>query len=397
MKNYLFLEKQVLLPLYPQRGLVLVRGQGVHLYDINNKEYLDMMSNYGVNIFGHTNQFILNAISYQLKKITNLHGSFTSSMRVEAADRLIKMCKLPEYQIYFSNSGTEAMEAALKFAVLTTGKKKFIVMKNNYHGKTLGALSTMVGSKYQKPFLPLLWDMVETEFGDIKDLTKKISSEFAAVVLEPIQGEGGIHVPSGDYLRDVQRLCQSCNVLMIVDEIQTGAGRTGEFLCSSYSRIEPDIIALGKGIGGGLPVGVTLVSRQVSQKIIRGIHSSTFGGNPLTCAGICASLEYMIENDIFSHVKKIGDYFINQLMSIKSPHIKQVRGKGLMIGVELDQPVTPVLKFMQDNGILVIPGGDMVVRFLPPYIIEKKHVDKTINVFNKALKSLIVTSNIKSA
>ena len=387
MKNYFFLEKQVLLPLYPQRGLVIDKGQGVYLYDNTGKKYLDMMSNYGVNIFGHGNKLIVQAVINQLQKITNLHGSFTSVPRLEAAEKLLAVCQLPEYQIYFSNSGTEAMEAALKFAVLATEKKKFLVMKNNYHGKTLGSLSTMIGSKYQKPFLPLLWQMVAVEYDNIEQVAMNLSGDFAAVVIEPIQGEGGIHVPGKDYLKSVHDLCQKKRILLIIDEIQSGAGRTGTFLASQAYGIKPDILALGKGIAGGLPVGATMVNKEVSQKIIRGIHSSTFGGNPLTCAGICVTLDHMIETDIFSHVTNMGDYFMDKLSKIQSTHIRQVRGKGLMIGVELDLPITPILKKLQDNGILAIPGGEMVLRFLPPFIIEKKHIDETVRVFEKALSN----------
>lgn len=387
MKNYLFLEKKYLLPLYPQRGLVITHGKGVYLYDQNGKKYLDMMSNYGVNILGYENRTINKAITNQLGKIADLHGSFTSDVRIEAAQKLIEICNIPNSQLYFSNSGAEAVEAALKFAVMATGKKKFIVMKNNYHGKTLGALSMMEGSKYQKPFLPLLWETISIPFDDVKSLKNVIDHEIAAVILEPIQGEGGIRVASNNYLRQVSTMCQKNGALLIFDEIQSGTGRSGTFLASEPSGVKPSIICLGKGLAGGLPIGMTIVDSNIAQKIVRGMHSSTFGGNPLTCAGIIATLEYLKKHDILEHVSKIGSYFIKQLSRIKSPHIKEVRGKGLMIGVEVDCPVTPILKKMQDNGVLVIPGGETGVRFLPPYIIEKKHVDIAVKIFEKALRN----------
>ena len=385
MKDYVFLDKKYLLPLYPRRGVVITHGKGMYLYDQNGKKYLDVMSNYGVNILGYGNKTINSVISKQLDKIVDLHGSFTSDVRVEAAQRLIEICKITDGQIYFSNSGTEAVEAALKFAVLATGKTAFISMDNSYHGKTLGSLSMMVGSKYQKPFLPLLWNVKSVEFGKIDQLKKAINNTVAAVILEPIQGEGGIYVPPDNYLNQVAEVCRKNGALLILDEIQAGSGRTGTFLASESANVKPNIICLGKGIAGGLPVGVTVVDAMVAQKILRGIHSSTFGGNPLTCSGIVTTLDYLQAHKTLKHVSEMGTYFIKKLSGIKSGHIKAIRGKGLMIGVELDLPVTPILKKMQDNGVLSIPGGDMVVRFLPPYIIEKKHIHQVVSVFEKAL------------
>lgn len=385
MKNYILLEKQTLLPLYPQRGLVITNAMGMYLHAADKRKYLDMMSNYGVNILGYSNKAVTKAIISQLKKITNLHGSFTSDIRVEAGHILKKACNMQDGQVYFSNSGAEAVEAALKFAVLSTGKKKFIVMKNNYHGKTLGALSTMTGSKYQKPFLPLLWDFKSVEYDSADELEKALTDDVAAVILEPIQGEGGIRPASFDYLKKAEQLCRKFGALLIFDEIQSGAGRSGAFLASGPSGVRPNIVCLGKGLAGGLPVGVTIVDGSVSSKIARGMHSSTFGGNPLTCAGIKATLNYLDEHDILSHVKKMGAYFIEQLSKIKSPHVVSITGKGLMIGVEIDIPITPVLKSMQDKNVLVIPGGESGVRFLPPYIIEKKHIDQAVYAFKKSL------------
>lgn len=387
MKDYVFLDKKYLLPLYPRRGLIITHGKGMYVYDQNGEKYLDVMSNYGVNILGYDNKTINGAIIKQLNKIADLHGSFTSDIRVEAAQKVIDICVIPNSQLYFSNSGTEAVEAALKFAVSATGKNSFISMNNSFHGKTLGSLSMMTGSKYQKPFLPLLWNVKSVEFGNINQLKEAINSNIAGVILEPIQGEGGIHLPPSDYLKQVAAICRKNGALLILDEIQAGTGRTGTFLASESAKITPNIICLGKGLAGGLPVGVTIVDVMVAQKIIRGIHSSTFGGNPLTCAGIVATLDYLKTHKVLKHVSEMGTYFINKLSDIKSTRIKAVRGKGLMIGVELDIPATPILKKMQDRGVLSIPGGDMVIRFLPPYIIEKKHVDEAVKVLAKALAS----------
>ena len=373
MKNYLFLQQQFVVNTYVNRGLNLVRGEGMYLYDEKENKYLDLMSNYGVNIFGHTNPKITKSLSDQLQKLTVLHGSFTNDMRAESACQLVKRCGGGLSQVYFSNSGAEAVEAALKFAVLATGKKKFIATVHSYHGKTLGALSATYGDKYKKMFAPLLWNFEFVDHGDISQLEKNITQDVAAFIVEPIQGEGGIYTPPADYLQKVREVCDKHNILLILDEIQTGCGRTGTFLASHKSKIDYDIVCLGKGLAGGIPVGATLVSKKIAAKIPKQIHTSTFGGNPLACAGIIAILEFLNEKTLH-HVQEIGNYFINKLKTIRSSQIVEVRGEGLMIGLAVKDR-NALLKELQKNYVLAIPAGDDVVRFLPPFIVEKKHVD----------------------
>ena len=383
MKNYLFLQQQFVVNTYVNRGLNLVRGEGMYLYDEKGDKYLDLMSNYGVNIFGHTHPEITKVLSAQLQKLTVLHGSFTNDMRAESAFQLVERCGGGLSQVFFSNSGAEAVEAALKFAVLTTGKKKFIAAVHSYHGKTLGALSATYGDKYKKMFAPLLWDFTFIDHGDIKQLEKNIDKDVAAFIVEPIQGEGGIYTPPMDYLQKVHEVCNKHNILLILDEIQTGCGRTGTFLASQKSKIDYDIVCLGKGLAGGIPVGATLVSKKIAAKIPKQIHTSTFGGNPLASAGIIATLEFLNEKTL-AHVQKIGSYFIRELKSIKSDQILEVRGEGLMIGLAVKDR-NALLKELQKNNILTIPAGDDVVRFLPPFIVEKKHIDEAITVLKKIL------------
>jgi len=383
MKNYLFLQQQFVVNTYVNRGLNLVRGEGMYLYDEKENKYLDLMSNYGVNIFGHTNPKITKSLSDQLQKLTVLHGSFTNDMRAESACQLVKRCGGGLSQVYFSNSGAEAVEAALKFAVLATGKKKFIATVHSYHGKTLGALSATYGDKYKKMFAPLLWNFEFVDHGDISQLEKNITQDVAAFIVEPIQGEGGIYTPPADYLEKVREVCDKHNILLILDEIQTGCGRTGVFLASHRSKIDYDIVCLGKGLAGGIPVGATLVSKKIAAKIPKQIHTSTFGGNPLACAGIIATLEFLNEKTL-RHVQEIGNYFINELKAIRSSQIVEVRGEGLMIGLAVkDRNV--LLKELQKNHILTIPAGDDVVRFLPPFIVEKKHIDEAVNVLKRVI------------
>lgn len=385
MKDFLTIDREHIMQLYPNRGITLVWGKGVYLFDAEGKRYLDVMSNYGVNILGHNNPFVTKRLREQLARLVDLHGSFVNDQRSLAAERLVSLCPKNLTNVYFGNSGAEAIEAALKFARLASGKLKFIAMHHGYHGKTLGALSATADKKYREPFLPLLWDFAHVDFGDIDKLKAALDAGTAAVIIEPIQGEGGIQLPPIGYLKKVQTLCNSRNVLLIIDEIQTGGGRTGRFLAIEEDGIKPDILVLGKGLAGGLPVGITIVTRDVASKVPRGSHTSTFGGNPLVCAGILATLEYLTRHSIFPHVQDVGAYFFAQLKAVRSEHIKEVRGKGLMIGVELDIPNTPILKSMQEKGVLAIPSGHTVVRMLPPLIITRKQIDEAVRVFRSAL------------
>ena len=383
--NYQFLDEKYLVDTYPRRGIAIVRGKGVFLYDEKGKKYLDMMSNYGVNIFGHCHPKIVKALKKQILKLTNLHCSFANDQRSLASEALIKKCGKNFAKIYWANSGAEAVEAALKFAVFVTRKKKFITAKNSYHGKTLGALSATGREKYRKPFEPLLWEFLHVDFGNFKEIEKVVDEKTAAIILEPIQGEGGVIIPPENYFKKVRQICDKYKVLLILDEIQTGVGRTGTFLASQQFGIEGDIICLGKGLGGGIPIGATILKKEIAEKLERGIVTSTFGGNPLACAGVLTILN-LIDEKLLSHVRELGVYFIKKLKEIKSDKIVEVRGRGLMIGIEFKINVTPILKFLQEKGILAIPAGDgNVIRFLPPYIIKKTHIERVVRVLKEVL------------
>ncbi|MEI6532571.1 MAG: aspartate aminotransferase family protein [Candidatus Roizmanbacteria bacterium] len=385
MKDYALLQQKYVLGTYAQRGLTIIKGDGVYLYSDSGDQYLDCMTNYGVNILGHNNNDINTIITEQASRLLTLHGSFANDMRALSAQALVERCGNGLSKVYFSNSGAEANEAGLKFAVMVTGKKKFISAIHGYHGKTLGALSATYEKKYRELFEPLMWEFEFVSFNDIDALRNVIDSNTAGVILEPIQGEGGVLVPNDDYLYQVKELCRLHKVLLILDEVQSGMGRTGTFLASQQSHIMYDIVNLGKGLAGGLPVGATLVSEEVAKKIPKLIHSSTFGGNPFVCAGIIATLKQLNES-MLVHVSEMGTYFIEQLMKIKTPHIKEVRGKGLMIGIELTIDRNTVLKALQKNHILAIPAGTNVVRFLPSYLIQKEHIDEVVHSLSEIFK-----------
>ena len=387
MKDYNYLQQKWMVNTYPNRGIVLEKGMGAYLIDQNGKKYLDCMTNYGVNIFGYDYSPIRKELVSQLSLLTTLHGSFTNEKRAKASQMVVEKCGPMYTQVYWSNSGAEAVEAALKFAVLTTGKTKFIACTHAYHGKTLGALSATDGEKYKKPFFPLLWDFTHIKYDDVQALEKTIDNNTAGFIMEPIQGEGGLIPPSKGYLKKVKQMCERHNILFILDEIQSGVGRTGYFLASQQEHTDGDIICLGKGLAGGIPVGATVITQKVADKIPKNIHTSTFGGNPLACAGVIATLE-KLNQPMLNVIKKNGAYFINQLRKIKSSLIVEVRGRGLMIGVEVKDRRNEILKKMQDNRVLVIPAGEQVVRFLPPYIITKKQTDTAVGTFKKVITEL---------
>lgn len=384
MKNYQFLQQKYIVNTYVNRGVTFIKGQGIYLYDEAGNKYLDMMSNYGVSIFGHSDKIITKKLSHQLKLITTLHGSFNNDRRSEASELLIKRSGQTYTNVYWCNSGTEANEAALKFAVAVTGKKKIITCNHGYHGKTLGSLSVTYGDKYRKPFLPLLWQVEFIAHNNPQALEKAIDSNTAAFIVEPIQGEGGIYVPNINYLKKVREICNKRGVILIIDEVQTGMGRTGSLLCSQKSGIEADILTLGKGLAGGIPVGATLINNKVSAVIFKGLHTSTFGGNPLACAGVIATIN-KIDGRLLKHVTEMGSYFIKELKLIKSSTILDVRGQGLMIGVDVKEDRNGLLKKLQGEKILAIPAGETVVRFLPPFIVEKKHIDETVDKLKQIL------------
>jgi len=378
-------EIDYVVPTYPNRGLKFSRGEGVYLFDDLGNKYLDVMSNYGVNIFGYCHPAILGAITEQLKKLTNLHGSFLNDKRILASQKLVERCGIKDGKVYWANSGTEAVEAALKFAAYVTGKKKFVATKNSYHGKTLGALSASGNFKYRAPFEPLIWNFSHVDFGDAEALEDVIDEDTAAIILEPVQGEGGVIFPPRGHLKKVREICDRKKILLILDEIQTGAGRTGFFLASECDGIVSDILCLGKGLAGGLPVGAVVIRGDLANTLEKGVMTSTFGGNPLVCAGVLSVLNLLTE-ELLRRVSFLGEIFLEKLRNIKNKKIVEVRGKGLLIGVELSTNVTVVLKRMQDRGVLAAPAGDgRVVRFLPPYVITEQEIDRATAAFEKAL------------
>jgi acetylornithine/LysW-gamma-L-lysine aminotransferase len=387
MKDYALLQKKYLVPTFTNRGLILVEGEGPYLIDSSGEKYLDFMTNYGVNIFGHGHPQITRSLVQQVQRLTTLHGSFASDVRAEAARELVSRCGGGLSRVYFSNSGAEANEAALKFAVLATGRKKFVACRHGYHGKTLGALSATWGAKYRTAFEPLLWEFRFVDYNSPAGIEEAVDEATAGFLVEPIQGESGVRLSDPGYLKSAREICSARQALLIIDEIQTGAGRPGRFLASETEQIPYDIVCLGKGLAGGIPVGATLVSESVAAKVPRSSHTSTFGGSPLAAAGILTTLR-LLDQERLRHNADVGAYFLSGLRNIRAPLAREARGRGLMLGLEISGRRDDVLKTLQKEKLLAIPAGDDVVRFLPPYIVEKEDIDLALETIGRVVSSL---------
>ena len=387
MKDYVLLQKKYLVNSYVNRGLTLVAGEGACLRDASGAVYLDLMSNYGVNIFGHSHPTVVERLTGQIRTLTTLHGSFANDRRADAARELVARCGGGLAQVFFSNSGSEANEAALKFAVLATGRKKFVACRHGYHGKTLGALSVTDGRKFREAFEPLPWEVAFVPYGDSAALVEVVDGATAGFIVEPVLGEGGIVFPEAGFLKKAGEICRSRGALLILDEVQTGVGRTGDFLASQAEGLAYDIVTLGKGLACGIPVGATLVSREVGEKIPRSSHTSTFGGNPLAAAGVLAALE-IFDESLAAHVRDTGAAFLAGLRAIGDERITAVRGRGLMIGAEVRSKRDEALKGLQENKVLAIPAADNVVRFLPPYVIRPDQIEEALGKFRAVLAGL---------
>ena len=383
--DYSQIQKEYLVPTYPNRGLTMVKGEGVFLYDEAGKKYLDCLIAIGGNNLGHCLPEITQAISDQLNLLPTLHCSLNNDTRSKAISKLTKVLPESLSRFYFANSGTEAVEAALKFSVIATGRTKFMAASNGYHGKTLGALGATTSNhgKYLEPFKTLVPEFDFVEFGNLSALEQQLSVNHAALIMEVIQGEGGVILPPAGYFKAVKRLCEAKGVLLILDEIQTGLGRTGTLFAFESQDVVPDILCLGKGLATCVPVGLTVVSREISDKIVKGSQTSTFGGNPLGASGIIATLDYINHHHVLENVRQIGEYFLTQLKSLNNPLIKEVRGMGLMIGLELTVKAMPYAQKLQAEGVLCMPTGENVLRFLPPLIITSQQIDWLISKINQ--------------
>jgi acetylornithine/LysW-gamma-L-lysine aminotransferase len=380
-------EDQFMGNIYQRFPVTIERGLGSHVWDTNGKEYIDCMGGYGVALVGHCNPRVVKAIKEQLDKIITVHSSLYNKTRERFLETLTKIAPKSLNQVYLNNSGTEAVEAAIKFARKFTGKTGMVAMNGSYHGKTFGSLSITFSQKYRKPFEPLVEKVSFSPFGDIEALRSTVNSDTAFVIMEPIQGESGIHVAPDGFLQDVRKLCNEKNILLIFDEIQAGLGRTGKMWAGQHWDTTPDIMCLAKGIAGGIPMGATLVREDILACISKGEQSSTFGGNPISCAAGIASIEALTQDGLVENAAKMGKLFREGLERLKEKHkiIREVRGKGLMIGVEMKFEVKDILFDGIANNLLLLYSGKNIVRLLPPLVISESDITKALETLDVIL------------
>jgi LysW-gamma-L-lysine/LysW-L-ornithine aminotransferase len=365
--------------LYAKRDIALVRGEGSYLFDSDGRRYLDGMSNYGVAILGHADAEYAAALTDQLQTLATGHQSFYNDVRAELLAEISTLAPAALRRSFLSNSGSEAIEAALKFARVATGRANLVAAKRGYHGRTLGALAATADQKYRAPFEPLAPAAIHVSFNDIDALAAAVDDETAAILLEPIQGEGGIWPASMEYLAAARKIADEHGAVLIVDEIQTGF-RTGATWSISASGVSPDILVSSKGLGNGFPIGLTMITESISAAIPAGAHGTTFGASPLACRAALVTLRALRDRDLYARSTTVGDELIRRLAGFGNKKIRQVRGRGLMIGVELKERVTPTLRALQERGVLVLPAGATTFRLLPPLIWGEQQVDEFTEV-----------------
>jgi len=380
-------EDQYLGNLYQRFPVTIEKGLGSHVWDTDNNEYIDCMGGYGVALVGHRNERVVNAIKSQIEKVITVHSSFYNKTREEFLQALIGIAPKGLSQVHLNNSGAESVEAGIKFARKFTGRKGMVAMKGSYHGKSMGALSLTFNPKYRESFQPLVEKVTFSPYGDIDALQTAVDKDTAFVILEPIQGESGIHVAPNGFLQDVRKICDENGSLLVFDEIQSGLGRTGSMWASEHWETTPDIMCLAKGIAGGVPMGVTLVKPDILSVMKKGEHSSTFGGNPLACAAGTATLQALTQDGLVENAKNMGEKFLRGLNDLKSKHkiIREVRGKGLMIGVELKFEVKDILMEGIKKGLLLLYSGRNILRLLPPLVISDEDVTKSLQIVDELL------------
>ncbi|MBX6341141.1 MAG: aspartate aminotransferase family protein [Thermomicrobiaceae bacterium] len=371
-------------PLYAKRDLALARGEGAYLWDAKGRRYLDLMSNYGVNVLGHAHPRVTAAIAHQAATLLNCHQSFASDVRVALLERLLALAPAGLTRAFLSNSGAEAVEAALKFAWVATGRGKVVAAGRAYHGRTLGALAATADKKYREPFAGLLAEAVHVPYGDAEALAAAVDGDTAAVILEPIQGEGGVHLPPPGYLRRAREVASAAGALLIFDEVQTGL-RTGAWFACQHEGVAPDLLCLSKGLANGVPIGATLMTEAVAGALSGGVHGTTFGGNPLACAAALATLEAIEAEGLLARSAAVGAHLVEAIRALHHAKVREVRGRGLMIGVELRTRATPVLRALQERGVLALPAGSVVVRLLPPLILTEEQADAAVATLAEAL------------
>jgi len=373
--------------LYARKPISILRGSGTLVYDADGKEYVDCTGGYGTCIVGHAHPKVVEAITTQAHKLISCHSSTYNDARADFLAKLLEITPPELSRFFLSNSGAEAVECAIKLARKAIGKRKIVAIKGGYHGKTHGALSATWDSKYRRSFEPLVSDFVHIPFGNIEAAKQTITTDTAAVIFEPIQGEGGIRVSPVEWLRLLRDLTGDVGASLIADEIQSGSGRTGRMFACEHFDVTPDILCIGKGIASGLPVGITAASDQLMGTLTVGEHTGTFGGNPVVCAAGAATIDVLLEEHLVENAVEVGNYLKEQLSGLQREYsiIREIRGLGLMLAAEMRFDVHQIILDALERGVLMIDAGRNVLRFLPPICIRKVEVDKVI----RTLQSIV--------
>ncbi len=372
---------------YNKQPFVFVRGKGARLWDSEGREYIDCIGGHGVANVGHAHPVVVEAVMAQVQRLLICPNGFYNDQRAKLLAELVRIAPEGLERAFLCNSGAEAVEAAFKFARLSTGRTKVIATMRGFHGRTFGALSATWRKPYRQPFEPLVPGFAFVPYGRIERMAKALAAtdegETAAVILEVVQGEGGVVPGEGEYLREVQALCQEHGALFIVDEVQTGFGRTGRMFASQHYDLRPDIMCVAKGIAGGLPMGATLLGERVAS-LSPGDHGSTFGGNPVVCAAALATIQVLESEDLPRRAEVLGARLLAGLRAIDAPQVREVRGLGLMVGVELKEQSGRYLAALAEvsgatgYGVLALPAGSTVMRFLPPLVIREEDIDVVV-------------------
>jgi acetylornithine/LysW-gamma-L-lysine aminotransferase len=363
--------------LYPKQPLVLIRGVGARVWDAEGKEYIDCVGGHGVCNVGHAHPTVVQAVQEQAQRLATCPNGFYNDQRAQLLAELARLAPAGLERAFLCNSGTEAVEAALKFARLGTGRTKVIAAMRGFHGRTLGALSATWRREYRQPFEPLVPGFEFVPYNRLERMEQAVDEQTAAVILEVIQGEGGVIPGEGAFLRGVQALCRKHGALFIVDEVQTGFGRTGRIFACQHHDLQPDLMCLAKGIAGGLPMGAVLIGPRVGD-LPRKAHGTTFGGNPLCCAAARATIHTIEAEGLSQRAAELGARLSDGLRGLSSPRVREVRGLGLMVGVELRSRAAPYLAELAERGVLALTAGAHVMRFLPPLVIRAAEVDAVL-------------------
>jgi acetylornithine/LysW-gamma-L-lysine aminotransferase len=387
-KEIVELEEKIMANTFAKRDRVLTTGKGAVVWDINGNEYIDCTGSYGVAVVGHCHPRVVEAVQKQVEKLIACHASFYNDARSEMLEKLIRIAPKGLDKVFLSNSGAESVECAIKLARKYSGKTEIISMMGAFHGKTMGALSATWKKKYRGPFMPLVPGFKHVPPNNVEKVREAITDKTAAVLVEPVRGEGGVLLPTDDFLPGLREICDEKGVLLIFDEVQTGFGRTGKVFACQHWNVVPDIMCLAKSVAGGLPMGATFAREEVMAAFQRGEHSSTFSGNPLVCAAASAAIDVLVEEKLPERAATNGKYFKGKLEALAEKYkiVREVRGLGLMLGMEMRFDVYNILVGCMERGVLVLDAGRNVVRFLPPLVIEKEQIDRVVEVMDEVME-----------